>query len=267
MLLPILIALSACAAFAQAPADSPAFEVASVKASAPGGRGMSLQRGVGGRFTTENVPLKMLITFAYDIRDHQLSGGPGWMNDDRFDIAAKPDRDIPSGDAGNQTIRLMVQSMLAERFHLVVHRETREMPIYALVIAKGGPKMTEAAPESRGSGFRMKGRGQMTVTKAKMEMFVRVLSNQVGRTVVDKTGLTADYDFKLEYAPDMAQPLVGKDGVPAGVSNVEKGDAPNAPDLPSLFTALQEQLGLRLEPQKGPVEIVVVDRAEKPSEN
>ena len=190
--------LSASAALAQAPSSPPVFEVASVKTSAPGSNGTSLYLGTGGRFKAENFSLKALITFAYDIRDHQLVGGPGWFNDGGFDIVAKPDRDVPSGPAGNQIVRMMVQAMLADRFHLVVHRETKELPVYELVVAKNGPKLTESGPENGGSGMSMS-RVSMKATKTKMEEFARVLSNRVGRTVIDKTGLTADYDFKLEY--------------------------------------------------------------------
>jgi len=108
-----LISLFAAIAAGQAPSTAPAFEVASIKPAPPGGRGMSLNIG-GGRFRTENVPLRMLITFAYDLRDHQLSGGPGWINDDRFDIVAKPDRPVANGLEGAPVMRQMVQALLAD---------------------------------------------------------------------------------------------------------------------------------------------------------
>jgi len=253
-----LISLFAAIAAGQAPSTAPAFEVASIKPAPPGGRGMSLNIG-GGRFRTENVPLRMLITFAYDLRDHQLSGGPGWINDDRFDIVAKPDRPVANGLEGAPVMRQMVQALLADRFHLVTHKETKELPVYALVVAKGGARMKESAPESKGPSFRM-GRGQLDASKAKMSMFVNILANQLGRTVLDKTELTGDYDFKLEFTPDAGQPMPGKD-LPPGV------ELPPPPDGPSLFTALTEQLGLKLEPTKGPVEVLVIDGAQKPTEN
>jgi uncharacterized protein (TIGR03435 family) len=185
------------------------------------------------------------------------------MNDDGFDIVARPDRDVPNGSAGNATVRLMLQALLADRFHLTIHRESKELPTYALVVAKNGPKMPESAPESRGPAFRMGEPDKLEATKVKTVQFTQVLSNQLGRTVVDKTGLTADYDFKLEYTPDAGQ-RVGLNGRDPGPERTETAPAL---DAPSLFTALQEQLGLKLEAQKSVVEIVVVDHAEKPTEN
>jgi hypothetical protein len=137
------------------------------------------------------------------------------MNDTGFDIVAKPDREVPKATAGNETLRLMI------------HRETKEIPICALVVAN---------------------------------MFDRFVSNQLDRAVIDQTGLTAAYDFKLQYMPDPAETMPAPPGT-------DKDIAPPAPDNPAIFTALTEQLGLKLEARKGPVEIVVVDRAERPSEN
>ncbi|MDE3197849.1 MAG: TIGR03435 family protein [Acidobacteriota bacterium] len=253
-----LIALFAGLAAAQTPSTPPAFEVASIKPAPPGARNVNLNIG-GDRFRTENVPLKMLITFAYDLRDHQLSGGPGWIDDARFDIVAKPDRPVPPGLEGAPVMRQMVQALLAERFHLVTHKERKEMPIYALVVAKGGPKMKVSDPASRGPRFSM-GRGQLDATKAKMSMFVNILANQLGRSVLDKTELTGDYDFKLEFTPEMGREGPMKE-FPPGV------EPPASPDGPSLFTALAEQLGLKLEAAKGPVEVLVIDSVEKPTEN
>jgi uncharacterized protein (TIGR03435 family) len=260
-----LLLLAACSALAQFASDPLLFEVASVKESASGGPGWSVSRGVGGRFTAENVPLRALITFAYEIRDQQLTGAPRWIDDDRFDIVAKPDRTVPVGPQGEAAIKGMVRSLLAERFDLVVHRETRIQPLYSLVVAKNGPRMTESAPETapetKGPNVSME-RGQITATGTKMDTFARVLSNQLGRTVIDKTGLSADYDFKLVFAP-VRQLNLSADGV----LETSKSDSLPVYDGPSIFTALQEQLGVKLESQNGPVDIIVVDRVEKPSAN
>ena len=153
-----------------------------------------------------------------------------------------------------------LRALLADRFQLVVHKETKEQPIYALMPAKNGPKLQEAKELGPRQGMNMN-RGRLQGWAAPMEMLGQVLSNTMERPVVDKTGLTGKYDFILEWTPD-----IGAGGGVAGL-----GDAPNAPPPgssgPTIFTALQEQLGLRLESQKGPVEMIVIDRAEKPSEN
>jgi uncharacterized protein (TIGR03435 family) len=208
------------------------------------------------------VPVRFLITFAYDLRRHQLTGGPDWLDSARFDIVAKPERPVPDGPEGNDLLRRMMQALLAERFGLVIHRETKEMPVYVLVLAKNGPKLTSAASGSRGPSIRM-GRGQLQAQKAKAQMLANLLSNQLGRNVIDRTGLTDDYDFKLEWTPDISQPPdPGEKGFGEGPEK-----APTDPGGPSLFSAVQEQLGLKLEPQKGSVETVVIDRVEKPTEN
>jgi uncharacterized protein (TIGR03435 family) len=245
-------------------ADAPIFEVATVKSSDPASRGMSISRGNGGMFTTKNVTLKMLVALAWNVREFQISGAAGWIGTDRFDIVAKPEREVPGGEAGQPVLRAMVQSLLADRFRLQVHLDSKEMPVYALVSAKNGSKLAESEPESKGPSLGFSGnRGKTSVTASKvtMKMFSEALSNQVGRTVVDRTGLNLAYTFKMEYAPDL--PVgPGKEGIEG-----EKVDTSSLPDGPSIFTALTEQLGLRLEPQKGPVEILVIDSAEKPTDN
>ncbi len=224
-----------------------------------------------------NAPIRMLITFAYDIRDFQLAGGPSWMNTERYDILAKSDRSDNSDNTPvdprkmndaqrmklQEDMRQKVRALLADRFELTIHREDREGPVYALVPAKGGSKLKPVQESESGPvGLRM-GRGQLTGMAAQIPMLTNILSGQLGRPVVDKTGLTGKYDFKLEWTPDQ-----GPAGAPADPS---KGGEPapvsTDPDGPSLFTAIQEQLGLRLESQKGPVETIVVDRIEKPSQN
>ncbi len=236
------------------------FDAVSIKPSDPLAMNMHIGIGPSGSFEASGVNLMSLIVQAYDVRGFQIVGGTGWMNDDKYAIVTKDEAKSPNGaelsamnDAQRQQVqeRLMakVQAMLADRFQLKIHRETKEMPVYELTVAKGGVKM-ETAPEDGNHDVGLNSsrtndaRTGVTGKRLPMDVLARFLSNQVGRTVVDRTGLTAHYNFKLVYSADM-------------------GDTTG----PSIFTALQEQLGLKLEAAKGPVEVLVIDRAEKPSEN
>jgi uncharacterized protein (TIGR03435 family) len=157
-------------------------------------------------------------------------------------------------------MKQMVQAMLVERFGLAYHRETKEMPVYALVVGKNGPKLADSLPDTQISN--MIGRGTLESRHIKMSDLAKILAIPLGRSVVDKTGLTGDYDFTMKWTPDLGESMKPK-GLPEG----PPAEAPQPSDGPSLFTAIQEQLGLKLEGQKGPVETFVIDRAEKPSEN
>ncbi len=274
------IAISAFA-FAQEAAPKQ-FEVASIKPDHSGDMRMGVALEPGGRFVATNVPVRFLIQFAYQLKDNQLQGLPGWADSDRYDIAAKPE----SG-AGTKTdeVRVMMQSLLADRFQMTFHKETREMPIYALVVAKSGLKMQASTgnadfgddlkkrPEpgpgrgrggqglggGGGEGIRMS-RGELNGANVKVAMIADQLSRIVGRSVIDKTGLTGSYDFNLKYLPEGAAPM-GR-----GPESAE-ASAPSDSQMPSIFAAVQEQLGLKLEGQKGPVDLYIIDRLEKPSEN
>jgi uncharacterized protein (TIGR03435 family) len=217
--------------------------------------------------------VKRLITVAYRIKHFQISGGPKWIDTDFFDIQATPTGPLAKADQ----FQAMLQALLAERFHLVIRRETREMPIYALVAAKGRPKLTEASdsdpaiieipglPEGapRRPPITRIRRGLLIAQGIEMAAFVDTLSNFLGRAVLNRTGLTGRYDVKLQWTTDENQVAMFEAmGVPDGF-----GAPPADPLGPSLFTALQEQLGLRLEAQKGSVEMLVIERVEKPSEN
>jgi uncharacterized protein (TIGR03435 family) len=219
----------------------------------------------------------MLITFAYDIREFQVTGGPGWVGSDRYDLLAKAERAAGTEEgptdfrkmsdaqreAKTKEMRERVRALLADRFHLTVHRETKEGSVYALVVAKNGSKLQEGKEAPDGPQGLRGGRGELTGMLASMQMVVNFLSGQLGRPIIDKTDLKGKYDFKLKWAPDM-----GTGGGPMEPKN-PGGEGPPAstPDGPTLFTALQEQLGLKLESQKGPIEMIVIDRVEKPSEN
>jgi uncharacterized protein (TIGR03435 family) len=236
------------------------FEVASIKPAEPGARGMGVSRPDGGRVNMKNVTLRLLITMAWDIRDHQLLGAPAWFDTEHFDILAKSETEIPQTMEGGKTLMAMVRAMVVERFGLAFHRENKEMPIYALVVGKNGPKLAACEPGSQNS--LMMSRGKIEGKNMKMVDLARILTNPLGRTVVDKTGLTGDYDFTVAWSPDLNENMTPK-GMPAEAPK----EGASMPEGPSIFTALQEQLGLRLESQKGPVEMFVVERAERPSAN
>jgi len=222
------------AAFGQ----QPAFEVASVKPN-KSGEGAPW-RFVGSRagITATNVTLPFLIMNAYGVRDNQVSGGPGWLTSERYDVVAKDQSDHPSPARQRQ----MLQTLLADRFQLRLRRETKDLPVYALVVGKSGYKFHEA--DGGSDGKNTAGRARITARKVSMEWLSERLGGQLERTVVDRTDLQGNFAFELEWSPD-----------------------PDDLSGPSIFTALQEQLGLKLQPQKGSVEILVIEHVEKPSEN
>lgn len=270
-------AIVACGLFGQGAPAPLTFEVASIKPSAPDARGTMLQIQPGGGLRVTNATLRMLITQAYDVRDFQVSGGPGWINSERYDITARsehlagadnlPDDLRKMTDEQRKTVgeqmRVRLLALLADRFQLKIHRETKEQPVYALVVGKNGPKFQEAKEGAANRGRMRMGRGQLTGEGVQIQFLTVALSNQVGRPVLDRTGLKGNYDFKLDWTPEPGQGGGPFGTPPPGV------DAPPPPDPngPSLFTAIQEQLGLRLESQKGPVDMIVIDSVEKASEN
>jgi uncharacterized protein (TIGR03435 family) len=229
---------------------------------------------------TANTTLQALIRLAYGVEDNQISGAPKWVNSDKYDVEAKMDGataaelDKLSDDQSEPARERMLQALLEDRFKLMLHRETKDLPVYSLVVAKNGPKLQETKPgEPDGDGrtgpdgrpavgghFMRMGRGQLNGHNLGMADIVRVLTQQLGRTVVDKTGLRGNYNFTLKWTPDDSDLPEFKE--PAGA----QGSPPDSSG-PSIFTAIQEQLGLKLESQKGPVEILVIDHVEKPSEN
>lgn len=272
--------------FSQEPsAKKPAFEVASIKPSAPGNTRRFMTSTPGGGFIATNYPLKGLVANAYSARGFEVFGGSGWMETDGWEIDAKaPEDNIPSrtelGDVTHPRKEgLMLLSLLEDRFKLKSHIETRELPVYELVVARGGSKMklsddqTPIVPDAgprpapglflTPDGRFQMARGTLTIggspTGSKqfnslaipLSNFINIaLINELQRPVIDKTGLQGLYDIKISWAPD---------------APVSPGAEP--PKEPYLFTAIQEQLGLRLVSTKGPVDVVVIDSAEKPEPN
>ena len=276
-----LTVLTFTPAFCQS-AAAPAFEVATIKPSAPpsGGLFRIARREDPGRIDYTYVSLKDCIRLAYRVKENQVSG-PDWLASQRFDIAAK----FPAGATRDQLPEMM-QALLAERFKLAVHREQKEMPVYALVVAKNGPKLKPsetpvAPPSDRPAGpggvmkgnmnVKMMGRGRLEANQMSMSSFTDILSQLVDRPVVDMTELKGVYDFKLDYTPDEGhmQKMAMMAGVAPGALHDRPTDGGSSESSgPSIFTAVQEQLGLKLEGRKSMVDLVVVDRMEKtPSEN
>lgn len=237
---------------------NPSFEVATIKPSSPGqpGRAITVK---GRQFITLNTSLSHLLTFAYGIHPRQVSGGPSWMETDLFDITAQPDG---AGQPNDRQWRLMLQKLLADRFSLKFHRDTRELSVYAITVGRGGPKLTKSSGDPNGlPALFFRGLGNLPVVNATMADLAGVLQSTVlDRPVVDQTGIAGRWDFQLLWTPDEFQfPGLGaRPPVPAAAS-------PDAP--PDLFTAFQEQLGLKLEGAKAPAEVFVIDSVSKPSEN
>ena len=256
-----------------------AFETASVKPNKSGDEERFTRVDPGGGLTVVNMQLRELITWAYQIQSFQLEGGPGWIASDRFDILAKPEREVPS--TGEQDPRrMMLRTLLADRFKLVMHKETKELPIFELVLArqdgKLGPQLRPAAvdcaaraaaaragtpPPSSGPpgpGFCGTTMNPVSVRGggATMAMLASLLERAAKRLVIDRTGLKGNWDLEVNYTPDRSQ-------LPPGVELPSSID----PNGPSLFTALEEQLGLKLRPARGPVEVLVIDSVQQPTPN
>jgi uncharacterized protein (TIGR03435 family) len=300
---------------AQAPVaagNTPMFEAASIKRNKSGDGRMQLG-GPPGRFTATNVPVRNLIQNAYRLQPFQLVGAPGWIGTDRFDIVAKADGtlDPPPFAADQQTgpsrLQLMLRALLAERFKLMAHTETRELPVYALTLARsdgrlggqlrrsttdcatlaltrrGGPggapgpggtgALAKGGPDGRGIGLGpgpmpaqgerppcgvRVGPGSIMAGGVSASQLARELSSWLNQIVVDRTGLTGTFDVDLTWTPD--QFSQGRGELPSGSVAID-------PSGPSIYTAVQEQLGLKLESQQGSVDVLVIDHVEQPTED
>jgi uncharacterized protein (TIGR03435 family) len=236
--------LVVCLGFASIVRGQESFEIASIKLH-PGIITFSADPSVkGNRVTATASTLFDLIEVAFHARRDQILGAPGWAGSDHYDLEAKAGASVIT----TGQMRQMLQTLLAERFQLRIHHETREVPMYALVVGKKGPKLRESSPDEEPRG-RIAGDGlgvHMVVANGTMSQLAnRLSSNGAGRPVIDKTGLTGIYSYKLDWANE------------AGTDS----------ELPSLSVALQEQLGLRLEPAKGDSDVIIIDRVERPSQN
>ncbi len=226
--------------------------------------------GVGnGGASEHSVTLKMMIGLAYRLQEFEILGGPSWVDSDRFDIEAR----AADPNADPDQLRLMLQSLLADRFQLKVHGETKTNSVYFLVVAKNGPKMKRSAdqdsPEVNGPsapgagpnrGALRFGPGAMTGNAVTFSLFTRYLAQRMDRTILDKTNLSGRYDIQLLW-----QPGEGENPLDPGANRVQS--APGDPSRPSIFSALEEQLGLKLESAKSPIAVLLIDSVEHPSEN
>jgi uncharacterized protein (TIGR03435 family) len=235
----------------------PNFEVATVKPSKPDQPGKALMvRGT--RFSTINTTLTDLICFAYDVQQKQIVGAPDWISTEKFDLAAQPDQ---PGTPSQKQLKSMLQKLLAERFQLKFHHDKKELSAYVLSTGKNGPKLKQNDGNPTGlPGLFFRQLGNLTVQNATMADFTRLMQSAVlDRPVVDQTGLQGRWDFVLKWTPDESQ----FSGMGAKVP--PPSDAADAP--PPLFTAIQEQLGLKLEAGKAQVDVLALDHVDKPSEN
>ena len=232
------------------------FEVAAIKPAKGDGAKGGLEILPGGGLRLGGVTLKQLIALAYDVRDNRVTGGPAWLGSDTFDILAKPERadtadKVAPGTAAWDRLRERMQTLLAERFQLAIHKDVKEAAGYALVPARKGPKLQPS--HDQGPPRTGRSRGRIEAHGGTMQMLATVLSEYLGRPVADRSGLAETYDYKLEYTQD---------------SGPGASDA-NPPDFsgPSIFTAIQEPLGLKLESARVETVTIVIDRAEKLSAN
>jgi uncharacterized protein (TIGR03435 family) len=250
------------------------FDVASIEANNSGTREVKIGASSPGTFNAENVWLRFVIQLAWNVKDFQVLGGPGWAASERYDINAKT-----ATGATFEQMKPMIQALLEDRFHLALHPENRELPVYELTTAKGGVKLQASQAGScvtRDSAFGLPATGQkppdfcgnMTMSPRSiagngisMQQIATALSNALRRTVVDKTGLTGVFDVHVEWTADQSTPGLLAPGL-APVANEPPADAGG-----SLFTVIQEQLGLRLQSGKAPVEVLVIDHAERPGAN
>jgi uncharacterized protein (TIGR03435 family) len=253
--------LAAAPLLAQAPAKIPPdlrFEVASLKPSDGQGQGGGIRPTPGGqRYQATNCPIKLMIQVAYRVKAEQVVGGPGWLDTDRFDMEAKAEKPSNADE-----LHVMLMNLLVERMQLKFHHVKQDMPMYALTVGKGGPKLTPHEAANAGEPWIDQAQEKflhmkMKATSASMDYFAFRLSQLLDRPVVDLTNLTGGYDFNLEYTRELPP------GFPEG--GKINGEDPDTSG-PTVFAAVK-QLGLELKGQKGPVEVIVIDHVEKPTGN
>jgi uncharacterized protein (TIGR03435 family) len=265
----VTLAAGAWGAFGQPASPLPEFEAVSIKPNKSGEISGGLRALPGGRVNATNVPLKVLIEWAYQVREFQISGEPGWVDSERFDVTTKANGNLRTG-LFHPELETMFQAVLADRFQLALHKNTKEMPVFSLLVAKNGTKIHPAddgdCPDIPPSDNTCR---SLHVTKfahvdgknAGMRGLASILTSFMGKIVVDKTDLKGSYTFSLDWAKFLQPPEL-----PPGAA-APPGAFDPASVGPAIGEALQEQLGLKLESGKGPVEILVIDHVERPSEN
>jgi uncharacterized protein (TIGR03435 family) len=239
-------------------AADPIFEVATIKLSRPdtigGGRGGRVQ---GGNVALLNMTLADLVTFVYDVHGHQIIGAPAWTTTEKYDVTAKAEGE---GQPTQEQLKVMLRKLLADRFQLAVHKEQRELPVYTLSVAKGGVKISRNDPKNETTGVIFRGPGSVLLNNVSMDDLCKMLQNAVlDRPVVNQTGVAGQYDFSLVWTPDQIAPAAPN---PNSLAPGDRGDA-----LPDIYTAIQQQLGLKIDGTKMGIEVLVVDKVEKPTEN
>jgi uncharacterized protein (TIGR03435 family) len=236
---------------------SPGVEVSTIKPTKPDEQRFMLVFN-GGHFKTTNISLSKLLAFSYGVHSKQLIGLPPWAETDKYDIDAKPDTE---GTPNKQQLQVMVQKLIADRFSLKFHQDKRELPVYVLSVAKTGPKLTKSENQGGGlPGFGLRGLGALMVRNSTMSEFAGMMQETVmDRPVIDQTELKGKYDFTLNWTPDDSQF--------GGMAAKMPPPTDNTNPPPNLYTAIQEQIGLKLDATKAPADVMVIDHVEKPSEN
>jgi uncharacterized protein (TIGR03435 family) len=242
---------------ALAPAFAQSFEAASIKPSPPDARGMGIST-FPNRIHVTNSPLKFLVEVAFDVKDYQVAGGATWMDNERFNIDATAAAAFAKGE-----FRTMLRTLLVDRFGLLIHHETRDRPGYALVVAKNGPKLPPhgESPDLM-FGRTPNGDTSLTAENASTEDLASLLSSVLRTPIVNETAIPGKFNVSMEFAPESSgQVQLSKPGA------ILPPPPPDAVPGPSVFTAIQEKLGLKLATKKIPVEVIVIDQAHRPTEN
>ncbi len=236
----------------------PSWEAATIKPSDPERQGIGINMN-GRNFSTHNTTLRDLLTFTYGLHPNQIVGAPGWVETDKFDLAARPDT---PGMPSDTQIKGMMKKLIAERFKLKFHTEKKELSVFLITVAKGGPKLTKNDSDPKGlPGLGFRGLGNLVVRNGNMNDFAQMMQSRVlDRPVVNQTNLEGRYDFTMQWTPDETQ--FGGQGARAQAQAAE-----GAQQNPDLFTAMQQQLGLKIEATKAPADVFAIDHVEKPSEN
>jgi uncharacterized protein (TIGR03435 family) len=254
------VILCGAAAILSNASEGTQFDVASIKLASDGDYRVYVADNLGGRFSASGISFRLLMRYGYDVQDFQITGGPRWIGTDRWNIEAKAEG--VSGRLPVEQQKRMIQALLADRFKLKVHFEKKKLvPAYALVVGKSGPKFQDSTSDAR---FEVEvSAGHIALKKARLSALTAQLTRQLGRQVVNQTNLQGEYDMVLDWTPEAGESsaIPGQPGPPPEVQSAGE-------DLkPSIFTALQAQLGLRLQATRARLDVLIIDHVEKPSEN